>query len=144
MLSLRLNIMYIFNWNKETVKCLLRNLSSFVYLQFYLLQLRTCFSIDEDLRKTRWPPTCPLNHLKEVTITGLKGHSSEIAIAIYLLKNAIALEKMTVDPRQRIYLGNGKCGLLEEACENWSRVGRQRVRFQLEQEVSSLVELSIL
>lgn len=115
-----------------------------LYLQFILLQLRTLFHIDEELRKTSGPPKYPHDHLKEVTITGIKGHSSEIATAIYLLRNAIALEKMVVDPRPRIYLGNGKCGQSEEACENWSKVEREKVCMLLKQEVGSLVELLIL
>lgn len=115
-----------------------------LYLQFNLLQLRTLFHIDEELRKTSGPPKYPHGNLKEITITGIRGHSSEIAIAIYLLQNAIALEKMVVDPRPRIYLGNGKCGLSEEACENWSKVERKKVCMLLKQEVGSLVELLIL
>ncbi|CAK8561551.1 unnamed protein product [Lathyrus sativus] len=105
------------------------------------LHLRTYFNIDEEL--THWFPTSPHNHLKEITITGIRGHSSEIAIAIYLLKNAISLEKMIVDPRPRIYLGNGKC-VCSEASEDWSMIGRHKVEILLKQEVSSLVELLIL
>ncbi|KAI5419939.1 hypothetical protein KIW84_043923 [Lathyrus oleraceus] len=105
------------------------------------LHLRTYFNIDEEL--THWFPKSPHNHLKEITITGIRGHSSEIAIAIYLLRNAISLEKMIVDPRPRIYLGNGKC-VCSEASENWSMVGRHKVEILLKKEVRSLVELLIL
>ncbi|KAK7250458.1 hypothetical protein RIF29_32910 [Crotalaria pallida] len=97
------------------------------------LHLRTYLSIDEEIRKTNWP-TFTHNHLKEVAITGIRGHSSEIEIAIYLLKNATGLEKMIIDPRPRIYLGNGKWGL-SEACEDWSRVGKKKVFENLMQQV---------
>jgi hypothetical protein len=105
------------------------------------LQLRTHFNIDEELRY--WPPICLHNHLKEITITGIRGHSSEIAIAIYLLRNAISLEKMIVDPHSRIYLGNGKF-VHSEMCENWSKIGKYKVEFLLKKEVGSLVKLLIL
>jgi len=109
--------------------------------EFNLLQLRTYFTIDEEI--TYWLPRCSHNHLKEITITGIRGHSSEIAIAIYLLRNANSLEKMIVDPRPRIYLENGKC-VHSEACDYWRMIGRYKVEFLLKQEISSLVELSIL
>ncbi|XP_061342427.1 F-box/FBD/LRR-repeat protein At1g13570-like [Gastrolobium bilobum] len=112
-------------------------------LQRLELHLRTYFHFDEKLRKTSWPARSPHNHLKEVSITGIRGYSSEIEIAIYLLKNAIALEKMTIDPRPRIYIGNGKWSH-SEACENWSRVGRQKVYNHLMQEVNSTMKLLIL
>ncbi|KAL5061549.1 hypothetical protein RYX36_023286 [Vicia faba] len=105
------------------------------------LHLRTYFNIDEEL--THWFPRSPHNHLKEITLTGIRGYSSEIAIAIYLVKNAISLEKMIVDPRPRIYTGNGKC-VCSEACESWNMIGRHKVENLLKQEVSSLVELLIL
>ncbi|XP_045803553.1 putative F-box/LRR-repeat protein At5g54820 [Trifolium pratense] len=106
------------------------------------LHLRTYFNIDEELT-AYWPPRCLHKHLKEITITGIRGHSSEIAIAIYLLRNAISLEKMIVDPHPRIYLGNGKC-VHSEVCENWSRIEKHKVEFFLKKEVGSLVELLIL
>ncbi|XP_027348158.1 putative FBD-associated F-box protein At5g22720 [Abrus precatorius] len=105
------------------------------------LHLRTYVCIDEELREINFPPRCLHNHLKEVTITGVRGHSSEIAIAIYLLNNAIALEKMTVDPRGRNYLGNGKW--YHSEAENWSTEVRQKIHKHLEQQASSAVELLI-
>jgi hypothetical protein len=105
------------------------------------LQLRTYFNIDEEL--TYWPPRCLHNHLKEITITGIRGHTSEIAIAIYFLRNAISLEKMIVDPHPRIYLGNGKC-VHSEVYENWSKIEKHKVEFLLKKEVGSLVKLLIL
>ncbi|TKY58811.1 F-box/FBD/LRR-repeat protein [Spatholobus suberectus] len=106
------------------------------------LHLRTYFCIDEELRKRGWPNKIPHNHLKEVVITGIRGHSSEIEIAIYLLRNAIALEKMTIDPRPKIYLGKGKWDHKED-CENWSREVRQKVHRLLKQEANSAVKLLI-
>lgn len=117
------------------------------FVEFYLcqslLQLRTYLHIDEEIRKTNWPSLSPHIHLMEVAITGIRGLSSEIEIAIYLLQNASKLEKMIIDPRPRIYLGNGKWGL-SEACENWTRVGRQKVHEHLMQEGFSPDKLLIL
>ncbi|RDX83361.1 F-box/FBD/LRR-repeat protein, partial [Mucuna pruriens] len=106
------------------------------------LHLRSYFCIDEETRKSDGHPRCPHNHLKEVVITGFRGHSSEIEIAILLLRNGIALEKMTIDPRSKSYRGNGKWDH-SEACENWNREVRQMVHKLLKQEANSAVELLI-
>lgn len=110
-----------------------------------MFQLWTIFNSHNELWRTSFPPRWPHNHLKEVAITGFKGHASEIDIAVYLLQNASALQKMTIDPRRRMYKGNGKWGL-SEACDSWSSVGKQKVSEHLRQEaqkLSSPVELLI-
>ncbi|KAK7362208.1 hypothetical protein VNO77_04314 [Canavalia gladiata] len=104
------------------------------------LHLKTYSCSDEEIRKESWPPRCPHNFLKEVTITGIRGHSSEIEIAIYLLRNAISLERMTIDPRTKHYLGKGKWDLSETG-GNWSI--RENVLKHLKQEASSAVKLQI-
>ncbi|KAI4314198.1 hypothetical protein L6164_027131 [Bauhinia variegata] len=102
-------------------------------LQRFELHLSSFVYIDEKLKKENWPSSCPHNHLKEVVISGIHGYMSEIAIAVYLLKNATSLERMTMDPRPRVYLGNGKWHV-SEACEGWTTMARERVHQHLIQE----------
>ncbi|KAG5001808.1 hypothetical protein JHK87_022880 [Glycine soja] len=120
-----------------------RTLKACPMLQRLELHLKTYLCIDDDVRERGWPPKFEHNHLKEVVITGIKGYLCEIEIAIYLLRNAISLEKMTIDPRAKVYIENGKWGQ-EEAFGNWSRVGKPKVHRHLKQEAnSSAVELLI-
>ncbi|CAJ1939886.1 unnamed protein product [Sphenostylis stenocarpa] len=107
------------------------------------LHLRTYFCIDEEVSESDWPPGFSNEHLKEVVITGIRGHSSEIEIAAYLLRHATALEKMIIDPSAKVYLGNGKWDHAE-VFGNWIREGREKVQKHLNQEAnSSAVELLI-
>ncbi|ESW25819.1 hypothetical protein PHAVU_003G068100 [Phaseolus vulgaris] len=107
------------------------------------LHLRTYFCIDDEVSESGWPPRFSHEHLKEVVITGIRGHSSEIEIAIYLMRNATALEKMTIDPSAKVYLGKGKWDH-EDVLGNWSKEGREKVHKLLNQEAnSSAVELLI-
>ncbi|KAL2344475.1 hypothetical protein Fmac_005760 [Flemingia macrophylla] len=106
------------------------------------LHLRTYLCIHQEQRKRGWPPTCQHNHLKEVVMTGIRGYKSEIEIAVYLLRNAIALEKMTIDPRPKCYLGKGKW---DHSHGNGTRIHdlRQTVHDLLKKEANSAVELLI-
>ncbi|MED6139463.1 hypothetical protein PIB30_084116 [Stylosanthes scabra] len=91
-----------------------------------------------ELRETRsFLHPCPHSNLKEVTITGIRGDQSEIAVAVYLLQNATQLQKMTIDPRRRVYLGNGKWRN-SQVCETWSNGGRHRLHHLLYQEAQRL------
>ncbi|XP_027915947.1 uncharacterized protein LOC114175371 [Vigna unguiculata] len=107
------------------------------------LHLRTYCCIDDEVSESEWPEEFSHEHLKEVVITGVRGHSSEIEIAIYLLRIASALEKMTIDPSAKVYLGKGKWGH-EDILEDWRNKGREKVHKHLNQEAnSSAVELLI-
>jgi len=99
--------------------------------------------IDDEVGERGWPPRFSHEHLKEVVITGIRGFSSEIEIAIYLLRNATRLEKMTIDPSAKVYLGKGKWDH-GDVLGNWSKAGRKRFHKHLNQEAnSSAVELEI-
>ncbi|BAT74557.1 F-box/LRR-repeat protein [Vigna angularis] len=108
------------------------------------LHLRTYYCcIEDEVSESDWPEKFSHEHLKEVVITGVRGHSSEIEIAIYLLRIAPVLEKMTIDPSAKVYLGKGKWGH-EDILEDWSNKGREKVHKHLNQEAnSSTVELLI-
>lgn len=46
--------------------------------------------------------------LKEVEVHGFLGDSNEMELAIYLLNNAVSLERMILSPQRRLYHGGGK------------------------------------
>lgn len=46
--------------------------------------------------------------LKEVEICGFRGRTNELELALYLLDNAISLQRMILTPRRRLYHGSGK------------------------------------
>ena len=80
------------------------------------MQLYNCDYIDEETEINR-PSGCPHDHLREVFITATHGYMSEIEIAVYLLHNAMVLEKMAIDPRTRPYKGYDRW----EVTEAWAR-----------------------
>ncbi|XVF03384.1 hypothetical protein REPUB_Repub04eG0256600 [Reevesia pubescens] len=106
------------------------------------LHLRNCNYIDR-AREISRPASCPHDHLKEVLITGAFGYMTEIEIAVYLLNNAVVLQKMVIDPRTRCYNGSGTCEA-REACARWAAMGRQKVFEHLIAEHHPTVELQIL
>ncbi|GLT45365.1 hypothetical protein SLA2020_192000 [Shorea laevis] len=107
-----------------------------------MLLLNNADYIDE-VREIWWPSSCPSDYLKEVLITGMHGYMSEIEIAVFLLNNAMALEKIVIDPCSRYY---NKCGKWEAsaACARWIGTRRQRVSNHLRVEVRPQVQLLIL
>ncbi|KAI4328402.1 hypothetical protein L6164_020759 [Bauhinia variegata] len=118
-------------------------LKAYPTLQRLELHVRGYIYIDENLMKAEWPPSCPHNHLKEVVISGIQGYIHEILIAVYLLNNATALEKMIIDPRPRVYIGDGKWSL-SEVCEGWTSTVRERLQKHLTQKVCLPAKLLIL
>ncbi|KAJ7943512.1 F-box/FBD/LRR-repeat protein [Quillaja saponaria] len=113
-------------------------------LQILELHLRAYEYVEEPKEITRTPSSsCLHDHLKKVVITGTHGCLSEIELAIYLLNSSQSLAKMVIDPRPRLYHGNGKWDILE-ACATWNTVGRLNIYEHLAREVCSPVELLIL
>ena len=47
----------------------------------------------------------PNEHLKEVEITGFVGRAIDIELTVYLLENAIKLEKLVINPRSPALVG---------------------------------------
>ncbi|CAI9089580.1 OLC1v1024171C1 [Oldenlandia corymbosa var. corymbosa] len=58
---------------------------------------------------------CPLQHLRVVEISQYRGRSIEFELVQYLLKNAISLEKIIVDPRFKMASFGGNDWLLLES-----------------------------
>uniref|UniRef100_A0A5B6YZ04 F-box domain-containing protein n=1 Tax=Davidia involucrata TaxID=16924 RepID=A0A5B6YZ04_DAVIN len=61
-----------------------------------------------DEKTAEQPPQCLHAHLKEVELGGFSGSWNQIQFAIYLLKNAIALERMVVDAHYKFYQRGGE------------------------------------
>ncbi|XP_020994877.2 F-box/LRR-repeat protein At4g14103-like [Arachis duranensis] len=101
------------------------------------LNIWTHMKFHVEFRETSWLQACPHSNLKEVTITGIRGHQSEIEIAVYLLQNARQLQKMIIDPRRRVYLGNGKWSS-SQVCQTWNNGGRHRLHHLLYQQAQHL------
>ncbi|XP_054810518.1 F-box/FBD/LRR-repeat protein At3g26920-like [Prosopis cineraria] len=112
-------------------------------LQKLELHLGANSYVGEEAKDRNWPPRCAHEQLKEVLITGMRGQTSEIETAIYLLKNATSLQIMKIDPRPRLYLGNGKWQQIEPY-ESWTRTGKHKVEHHLIQQAGAAVQLSVL
>ncbi|KAK4261156.1 hypothetical protein QN277_004197 [Acacia crassicarpa] len=124
------------SWIASILKC-------FPRLQKLELHLGMDSYVGEELKDRNCPPRCQHDQLKEVVISGMKGQSSEIEIATYLLKNATSLQTMEMDPRPRVYLGNGKWHQLEPN-GIWPRTGRNKVEHYLRQHAGAAVQLLFL
>ncbi|KAM7251225.1 hypothetical protein ACFE04_023108 [Oxalis oulophora] len=81
--------------------------------------------------------------LHEVLITGASGYSREIEFVLYLLNNAKALRKISIDPQGRYYEGDGKWQTMgmNVLCENDVR---QTFREHLREKISPSIELCLL
>ncbi|KAF8393760.1 hypothetical protein HHK36_019958 [Tetracentron sinense] len=90
----------------------------------------------------RRPSKCPHNQLKEIEFSGFLGNQNEIELAIYLLDNAIALERMVIDPLRKFYRGGDKWNVIGAHVE-WAKTRQERVREWLCKEVPPNVQLEI-
>ena len=68
---------------------------------------------------------------------------SKIENAVYLLNNAMALEKMVIDPCTVSYKGHDRWEITE-ACARWATTRRQTIFKHLRGEVRPPVKLLIL
>ena len=61
-------------------------------------------------RKIRHAAKHPHQHLEVVEVVGYYGRTSDVELAVYFIDNAIALQKILIDPRyqvlERIPIGN--------------------------------------
>ncbi|XP_022726719.1 F-box/LRR-repeat protein 13-like [Durio zibethinus] len=118
----KLELHVSFTINLPLLLASIGKITSLTILFWNAWQLRNCDYIDREGEINR-PSSCPHSHLKEVLITGAYGNMTEIEIAVYLLNNAIVLQKMVIDPRIRYYNRSGTCET-REACARWAAMGR--------------------
>ncbi|XP_018623283.1 F-box/LRR-repeat protein At3g26922-like isoform X2 [Nicotiana tomentosiformis] len=91
-------------------------------------------------RKCRKAERFPLHHLKVLRLSGYYGRTSDVELVRYFLENAIALEKIIVDPRaQDVYYVSFSLDKSEE-----EQMARHFAKLQLEAEVPSHIQLLVL
>lgn len=91
-------------------------------------------------RECRNVVSCPLHHLKVLSLYGYYGRTSELELVNYFLKNGIVLEKIIVDPLERCdfhYKGYPKE-------DKYVRIARKYAKLQLQTQVPKHIELVIL
>ncbi|XP_042499420.1 F-box/FBD/LRR-repeat protein At5g56420-like [Macadamia integrifolia] len=109
------------------------------------LQLHLCHLKDEsETREIIRLSNIPHRYLKFLEVNGFSGYQEQIDMINYILKNAIALESVLIDPRPKFYLGDGKWKTHNNQCFLPTRE-RKRIYELLLQEFQPVgVQLTIL
>jgi hypothetical protein len=63
-----------------------------------------CVSFCEEPPKRNVIADHPHYNLKQACITGFNGNGGQVALVKYILRNAVQLERMAIDPRGKIIL----------------------------------------
>ncbi|XP_059626680.1 uncharacterized protein LOC132269496 isoform X2 [Cornus florida] len=108
-------------------------LSACPLLQKFHIMMRSYTRRSEE--STKEPPKCVHTQLKEVEFGGFSGTRNQIEFAIFLLKNAISLDKMIIDVHYKLYFG---CGKWKNGCiSTWTEDKRDEIHKQLQGRVIS-------
>ncbi|KAA8534056.1 hypothetical protein F0562_031573 [Nyssa sinensis] len=108
-------------------------------LQRFVLQL-IWMSPSKRRKKMRKAAGCPHQYLKLVEMVGYYGRISDVELAMYFIENAIALQKIVIDPRNQI-LERTPVGVDEI---NREEAARSHAKQQLEAKKPPGVQLVIL
>lgn len=108
-------------------------------LNRFVLQL-IWMSPSKRRRKLRQAAKCAHEYLKLVEIVGYYGRTSDAELAMYFIENAVALQKIVIDPRNQI-LERSPAGIAQIKKEESAR---RRARKQLESKKPPGVQLIIL
>ncbi|XP_057514774.1 F-box/LRR-repeat protein At3g26922-like isoform X2 [Actinidia eriantha] len=86
---------------------------------------------------------CVHFQLKEVEVCGFLGRSNEMELAIYLLRHAVSLERMILNPQKRLYHGGGKWTTFPYP---WFELERKQAAYDLllKERVNSSTKLVLL
>uniref|UniRef100_A0A7N2MF80 FBD domain-containing protein n=1 Tax=Quercus lobata TaxID=97700 RepID=A0A7N2MF80_QUELO len=95
---------------------------------------------DHDRRKMRGGIKCPHKYLKVLEIYGYAGRTCEFEFVMYFIRNAVALEKILIDPRDQIV----KRTPFASANLKIERTARRLAKSQLEARVPPSIQLVIL
>ncbi|OMO74365.1 hypothetical protein CCACVL1_16800 [Corchorus capsularis] len=71
-------------------------------LKLYMVQLSDC---KDTIREVRRPNKCVHQSLKVVEVTGFVGRTADTELCIYLIENAIMLDKIIIDPCHLVFRG---------------------------------------
>lgn len=83
---------------------------------------------------------CPHKYLKVLEIYGYAGRTCEFEFVMYFIRNAVALEKILIDPRDQIV----KRTPFASANLKIERTARRLAKSQLEAKVPPSIQLVIL
>lgn len=112
----------------------------FYRIHLYLLQL-IWMSPSKGKRKLKHASNCPHKYLKLVEIVGYYGRSSDDEFVMYLIKNAVALKRIVIDPRHQILERNP---VRTEKIKKEEAAARMSAKKQLEAKKPPGVQLLIL
>lgn len=103
-----------------------------------VFQLEWGRSIARKSRRSKKAKHFPLQHLKVVELYGYYGRTAEVELVEYFLANAIALERIIVDPRDQPISGRRRIQAEKEES------ARSHAKKQLQGLVPSRVRLELL
>lgn len=92
-------------------------------------------------RKMKHASKCPHKYLKLAEIVGYYGRTSDDEFFMYLIKNAVALKKIVIDPRHQIVERNP---VRTEKIKEEEAAARMSAKKQLEAKKPPGVQLVIL
>ncbi|PHU20270.1 hypothetical protein BC332_11421 [Capsicum chinense] len=95
------------------------------------------FTVNRECKKAI---KCPLHHLKVVKLWGFYSGTFHLELVRYFLENAVALEKIIIDPTSPIFC---RVPWSPEEIKHQQRA-RNLAKLQLEGEVPPAIELVIL
>ncbi|XP_020081571.1 uncharacterized protein LOC109705243 isoform X2 [Ananas comosus] len=98
------------------------------------------YSAETQKKKPTYKHHC---QLKEAEISGFTNECNEVELAIYLLNNAIARERLIINSKGRMYLGGGKWSYKSIHLSDYPS-WKQAQDIILQQKVNPRVELIFL
>ncbi|KAK4579390.1 hypothetical protein RGQ29_029169 [Quercus rubra] len=127
-------------WGEDHLLGLTPLINACPYLQILELKMPWIKVEDHDRRKMRRGIKCPHKYLKVLEIYGYAGRTCEFEFVMYFIRNAVALEKILIDPRDQIV----KRTPLASANLKIERTARRLAKSQLEAKVPPSIQLVIL
>lgn len=124
---------------------LISMIRAFPYLQSFVLLMFLTSRRGRFKREVRKAPKCPIQYLKVVELRGCCGCTTELEFAIHLFENAVALEKLILDPCSPHCTYTEYCRMPKGIKEiEYEGIARRITVQQFERKAPSGVELVIL
>lgn len=138
--NLKQLILKVGAWNDDCLLEFTSLIEACPHLCRFVLQL-IWMSPSKGKRKIRHAAKCPHQCLKLVEIVGYYGRTSDDEFVMYLIKNAVALQKIVIDPRHQILERNP---IRTEQIKKEEAAARMSAKKQLEAKMPPGVQLVIL
>ncbi|KAF3960498.1 hypothetical protein CMV_014801 [Castanea mollissima] len=127
-------------WGEDNLLGLTPLINACPYLQILELKMPWINVQDHDRRKMRRGIKCRHEYLKVLEIYGYAGRVCEFEFVMYFIRNAVALEKILIDPRDQIV----KRTPFASANLKFEQTARCLAKSQLEAKVPPSIQLVIL